>query len=298
MNHEINHEAIQKPELGYRHQFSIDELDAAQSCVEAHGFAVIQKMLPDDTVAALQASVLQVVDPQRDLAAGQSRTHTSFMEFSPAMQKLLDYEPFMQSQRVFSHAGELTLNRSAAIIRMPGSAPLAWHSDWRGFSQEAPKSANDFLNRGEWPSGVWFYLTGSNPQHGGLAVIEDSHVPEWRGPEGFEMTPDRVSFYRRGADVKAHVGMDVPGLVPLITEPGDMIVFAHRTYHAAYPNQTDRVRLSCGLNFRPRTERIDAPWPLPESAQAFVNSLPPRLQPLVENYTGVDFSWRRESMMG
>jgi hypothetical protein len=141
----MNNAGIQKPELGYRYEFTVDELDAAQRCVVAHGFAVIQKMLPDETVEALQASVLQVVDPQRELAPGKSRTHTSFMEFSPAMQKLLDYEPFMQSQRVFSQADELTLNRSAAIIRMPGSAPLDWHSDWRGFYQQSPNSVKEFM---------------------------------------------------------------------------------------------------------------------------------------------------------
>jgi ectoine hydroxylase-related dioxygenase (phytanoyl-CoA dioxygenase family) len=258
----------------------------------------VKKMLPDDMVKALQASVLEVLDPKGELGPGMSKTHTSFMEYSPAMQALLGYEPFMQSQRVFSHADELTLNRTAAIIRNPGSAPLDWHSDWRGFSKDAPKAANDFLNRGDWPSGIWFYLTGSNPRHGGLAVVEDSHTPDWAGPAGFEMMANRVSFYRKGSEAKPYVGMDVPGIVPLFTDPGDMIVFAHRTYHAAYSNQTDRVRLSCGLNFRPRQEHIDAPWPLPESAKSFVNGLPERLQPLVENYTGIDLKWRSEAMMG
>jgi ectoine hydroxylase-related dioxygenase (phytanoyl-CoA dioxygenase family) len=298
MNNTMNQASVQKPVLAYRYEFAVDELDAAQACVEEHGFAIVKKMLPDKTVEALQASVLQVLDPNRELARGQSRTHTSFMEQSPAMQQLLEYEPFMQSQQVFSHARELTLNRTAAIIRMPGSAPLEWHSDWRGFTKEAPSTVNEYLNRGDWPSGIWFYLTGSNPQHGGLAVIEDSHLPDWSGPEGFEMTPDRHSFYRRGSEAKGYVGMDVPGIVPLFTDPGDMIVFAHRTYHAAYSNQTERVRLSCGLNFRPRHEHIDAPWQMPESAKAFVNSLPQQVQPLVANYTGVDFTWRRESMMG
>jgi ectoine hydroxylase-related dioxygenase (phytanoyl-CoA dioxygenase family) len=294
----MQNETPQKAELGYPYEFTINELAAAQACVEAHGFAVVKKLLPSELVKELQASVLELLDPQGELSTGMSRTHTSFMEVSHPMQKLLEYEPFMRSQQVFSKADALTLNRSAAIIRMPGSAPLEWHSDWRGFSQEAPKMANDFLNRGNWPSGIWFYLTGSNPHHGGLAVIEDSHLPDWAGPEGFALTPNRVSFYRQGSEAKAHVGMDVPGMVPLYTDPGDLIVFAHRTYHAAFPNQSDRVRLSCGLNFRPRHERIDAPWPLPESTKAFVNALPQQLQPLVENYTGVDFTWRREAMAG
>ena len=281
------HDEIQKPDLTYCYEFTLDELDAAQACVDAHGFTVIKQMLSQERVEDLKASVLQVVDPKGELGPGQSHTHTSFMEQSPAMWKLLDDEAFMRSQRVFTKADELTLNRSAAIIRNPGSAPLVWHSDWRGFTQGHPRQANDFLNRGDWPSGIWFYLTGSNPKHGGLTVIEHSHVPDWEGPEGFELTPDQSSFYPKGDKPEGYVGFDVPGIVPLFTEPGDMIVFAHRTYHAAFPNQTDQVRLSCGLNFRPRSEWIDRPWPLSDAGNAFVKAQPGHVQPLVENYIGI-----------
>ncbi len=294
----MNSATLQKPELAYRYEFGLDEVEAAQACVEAHGFAVLKNLLPQELVEELKASVLEVVDPNHELGPGQSRTHTSFIEHSPALWKLLDYEPFMRAQQVFCQAHDLTLNRTAAIIRQPGSAPLVWHSDWRGFSTGAPKVANDVLNRGPWPSGLWFYLTGSNPQHGGLAVIEDSHTPDWAGPEGFEFTPDRQSFYPKGSEPKGYVGFEVPGLVPLFTDPGDEIIFAARTYHAAFSNQTDRVRLSCGLGLRPRNVRIHAPWPLPETSHTFINALPDHLQPLVENYTGIEPSWRSTEMMG
>lgn len=289
----MNYTDFAKPKLAYRYEFAVDELDAAQACVEAHGFAVVKAMLDEARVAELQAAVLAVVDPNRELGPGQSRTHTSFMEHAPAMWKLLDDEQFMRSQCVFTGSDELTLNRSAAIIRNPGSAPLVWHSDWRGFHKGAPRQANEVLNRGDWPSGIWFYLTGSNPQHGGLAVIEDSHVADWSGPEGFTLTDDCSSFYPTGGEPKGYVGFDVPGIVPLFTDPGDMIVFAHRTYHAAFPNQTDRVRLSCGLNFRPRQVQVEAPWPLSAAGQAFVQAQPAHVQPLVENYIGIDPTWRK-----
>src|SRR4051812_40105874 len=116
----MQNETPQKAELGYPYEFSINELAAAQACVEAHGFAVVKQMLPSDLVKELQASVLQLLDPQGELSTGMSRTLTSFMEVSHPMQKLLGYEPFMRSQQVFSKADALTLNRSAAIIRMPG----------------------------------------------------------------------------------------------------------------------------------------------------------------------------------
>ncbi len=293
----MNYDQLQKPELAYQYEFGLHEVDAAQRCVEAHGFAVLKNVLPVDLVEELKASVIEVTNPAGDLGPGQSRTHTSFIEYSPAMWKLMAYEPFLQAQKVFCQAEELTLNRTAAIIRNPGSAPLVWHSDWRGFSTEPPKAANDVLNRGPWPSGLWFYLTGSYPKHGGLAVIEDSHVPNWPGPEGFELTADKSSFYPKGSEPKGYNGFEIPGLVPLFTEPGDEIIFAARTYHSAFPNQTDQVRLSCGLGLRARTMRIEAPWPLSETAKTFINAQPPQLQPLVADYVGIDPSWRSDSMM-
>ena len=283
---------LQKPILDYRYEFDLNELEVAQQCVQAHGFAVVKNMLPANIVEELKASVLAVVDPNHELGPNQSRTHTSFIECSPALWKLFAYQPFLRAQQIFCEAQELTINRTAAIIRQPGSAPLLWHSDWRGFSKATPKTASDILNRGPWPSGLWFYLTGSNPQHGGLAIIEDSHIPNWPGPAGFRLTNDQSSFYRDGGDPAGYVGFDVPGMVPLFTEPGDEIVFAARTYHAAFPNQTNQVRLSCGIGLRPRSMRIDAPWPLSLTAKAFIEAQPIHIQLMVENYVGIDPSWR------
>ena len=293
----MDYSHIQKPELGYRYEFSLDELDAAQKCVETHGFAIVKNVLTDALVEALQESVKQVLDPDGTLGEGNSYTHASFVEHSPALWKLLDHEPFMRAQRVFSQADELTINRTAAILRNPGSAPLSWHTDWHGFYDGPPRSSGDVLNRGPWPSGLWFYITGSHPKHGGLAVIEDSHVEDWEGPEGFQLTPDKRSFHPEGTEPHSYVGFDIPGLVPLFTDPCDEIVFASRTYHSAFPNRIDRVRLSCGVGFRPRGYPVDAPWPLSERAQAFVKAVPQHLKPIVEDYVGIDIEWRGDAVM-
>ena len=122
----MDYSHIQKPELGYRYEFSLEELDAAQDCVEAHGFAIVKNVLSDELVNELQQSVKQILDPDNTLGEGNSYTHTSFIEHSPAMWKLFDHEPFMRAQRVFCQSEELTINRTAAILRNPGSSPLNW----------------------------------------------------------------------------------------------------------------------------------------------------------------------------
>ena len=172
----MDYSHFEKPDLGYRYEFTLDEPDAAHHCVEAHGFAIIKKVLSDEMVQELQESVKKILDPDGTLGEGNSFTHSSFIEQSPAMWNLLDNEPYLRAQRTLCQSQDLSILRSAAILRNPGSAPLAWHSDFCGFSNGPRTFSGDVLNRGPWPSGLWFYITGSNPEHGGLALIEDSHL--------------------------------------------------------------------------------------------------------------------------
>ena len=72
----MDYSNIQKPDLGYCYEFTLDELDAAQQCVEAHGFAIVKNVLPDEQVEELQQSVKQVLDPDGTLGEGNS-IHTS-----------------------------------------------------------------------------------------------------------------------------------------------------------------------------------------------------------------------------
>ena len=172
-------------------------------------------MLPPEIVAKLKQAVWDGTDPERTLQPGESRTRHAWIESGPGAWEVLDYEPFMAIHQHLIGTDELTLHRSAAIIRRTGSAPVGWHTDWCGYSTEI-KNSGDVLNRGLWPSGKWFYLTGSRPEHGGLCVIEDSHVENWEGPEGFSMTADRRSFYPEGTEERGYNGFDIPGLVPLV----------------------------------------------------------------------------------
>ena len=284
---------IQKPELGYTYEFEVGQLDLMSECLDAHGFAIIKDILPDPLVDSLKQAVLDGTGPERELKPGQSRTRHAWVESGPGAWQILEHEPFMRIHRHLLGTDQLTIHRSAAIIRMPGNPPGAWHTDWCGFSTEPPKNSGDVLNRGLWPSGKWFYLTGSRPEHGGLCVIENSHLENWEGPEGFNLTADRRSFYRAGEAEKPYDGFDVPGAVSLFTNPGDMIVFAHRTYHAAcFANRTDEIRLSCAIGFRDRRHFIEVPWEIPEGGKQFLADLPPHLQRYTHGYTSIDLNWR------
>ena len=288
----LDYSHIQKPDLGYRYEFATDELDAMDSCLEAHGFAIVKDVLPPEIVEQLKQAVYAGTDPDRTLEPGKSRTRHAWIESGPGAWNLLDYEPFMDMHQHLIGTDQLTIHRSAAIIRMPGSQPVAWHTDWGGFHTGTPKNSGHVLNSGLWPSGKWFYLTGSRPTHGCLCVIEDSHREDWTGPEGFKLTANRSSFYPENEEESHYNGFDIPGLVPLFTGGGDMIVFAHRTYHGAFPNQIDEVRLSCAIGFRDKTHRIDVPWEIPEEGERFLQNLPEHLQCYTDGYTSINLEWK------
>jgi hypothetical protein len=281
-----NSQGISSPQLPYRFEFMPHEFEAIKACNDEHGFAIVKGLLNEEQVSALKAEVLRVLDPEGKLPPGGRMTNIRFIEEARELWKLLEYQPYVQLYAHMLGTDQMTIHRSAAIIRMPGSESLNWHTDF-SYSDDATMTANDVLNRGEWPSGAWFYLNGTHPSRGGLAIIPDSHHPDWPGPEGFTFTENRISFHRAGEEAPSYSGFDVPGMMPVLSEPGDLLFFAARTYHAVFPHNGDEPRLSCGIAFRPAKVSISAPWPLPESAQCFIDTAPESVKPYIHGYTGI-----------
>jgi hypothetical protein len=278
------------PQLPYRFEFEPHEHAAIKACNDEHGFAIVKGLIDHRYVEELKAEVLRVLDPAGQLKPGDAPFCLNFIEEAPALWKLFDFEPFISLYAHLLGTNEMTIHRTAAIVRMPPGGPMNWHSDF-SFTKGPPQHNGDVLNRGEWPNGAWFYLNGTHPSRGGLAIIPDSHLLDWEGPQGFALTEKRDSFYPAGEPENRYTGFDVPGLLPLYSDPGDMLLFAARTYHAVFPHHGDEPRLSCAVVLRPRSIRIQAPWELPESARRFIETAPASVQPFLDGYTGIARSW-------
>ena len=276
-------------DLPYRYVFEPHELAAIRSCNLEHGFCVVKQVITPELVDALKQSVRETLIGDNPLKPGETRVHLHFVEFSPPLTSLLENEPYMAIARVL-YGEDLTVHRTAAIVKNVGCGYGGWHSDW-SFPEGRITHASEWLNTREGCYSLWFYLNGTHPSRAGLALMPDSHRMDWQAPEGFQFTPGRRSFHKVGSDTNGYAGMDVPGLLPLLTEPGDLIVFAERTYHGVFPHNGDEVRLSCGIGFRPGRTPYPVPWPVPESAVAFKTGVPERLQPLVEQYVGIEPNW-------
>lgn len=281
------------PDPGCRYRFPLGELDAALDCLDAHGFAVITRLIAPACADALRSEALTALDPTKEMEAGQERSNTNYVEAAPALMSLFTDEGFIGLLARLVGSERFTINRSAAILRAPGNRGIYWHADRFGGGEAL--TAADILGDNDYPAGIWFYLNGSSPARGGLAVIADSHRADWQAPSGFVLSSDRQAILRVGAESDPYTGMDVPGMVSVISDPEDAVIFASRTYHASHPYPSDRPepRTTVGLSVRPCSHRLRADWPLSPSAARFVAGAPAWMRPYLEGYLNYDPQWRR-----
>ncbi|MEF3305012.1 phytanoyl-CoA dioxygenase family protein [Paenibacillus sp. GYB003] len=283
-----------KTALPYRFEFDPAETAEIAACNKRHGFAIVKGMLPPGMADMLKAEVRRVLEPVVRSSGAVTFTHDHFIEYSPVFASLMTYEPYMRIARALCDDEPMTLNRSAAIYKKPGCGPMAWHTDWDPLSH--PYRTNAVLNNSG-ASSMWFYLNGIDDVRGGLAIIPDSHAEDWPAPDGFEFTARNKSFSRKGGASGPHIRMDdVPGAMPVIAEPGDLIVFAERTYHGVYPHRGTETRLSCGMSFRKQSYKPEQLWPISESARSFIDFCGPEVRPFVEGYWGMGGNWQSEPL--
>ena len=290
-------------------------------------FAVKAVLEPSDVVA-LRRDLMDALDPAGDLAtSGELRVQRTFMEHSQALLRLLANERFIAINEALHGTDQLTLHRNGAIAKGAGSGTMSWHTDFRSASPN-PDTVDAILNTGDWPNGVWFYLNGSHPSRGGLAVCADSHREDWQCPRDFVRTDRSLAPSESVAEAAAAAGepelapFRIDGCVPIISDPEDLvresyffrfttfrslanpkappsqIIFAARTFHAAFPYHLREPRLSVSCCFRTGRERLPTlpeDWRLGESAKRLIETAPEFARPYIENYTSIDGTWKPAS---
>ena len=284
-------------QLGYRHEFAAHEFDEILACYHAHGFALVRGMAPEDIVADLREAVGEVLGSADLSAPGPNRTTPDFVERSEKALRLLDAHAYVElNQRLFATSA-LTLHRSFAVLKQAGSAPVEWHRDFHHLVDEQPSEPDEFLDSGDAGVRALWYLDGSYPNEGGLWLIPDSHVEGWPGLPGFAFTSGRKSFHRIGEPAANYDRFDAPQMLPLVIDPGDLLLYSLKTYHAATA-QAAGLRRACAIILRPSEPAIEVPWAETEATRRFLATIPDRFAGFVRNYVGIDYGWQREDDRG
>src|SRR5688572_9942170 len=143
----------------YRYEFAPHELDAIRACNDAHGFAIVKRIIDAELVEEMKRDVQRVLVPKDDLKLGDARFQPAFIEHAPSTWKLLADPRYMSLYAALVGTDDLVVHRSAAFVKAPGSGGQNWHSDARIGVVKQIKDGNDVLNVFDIPNGFWFYLT-------------------------------------------------------------------------------------------------------------------------------------------
>jgi len=113
---------------------------------------------------------------------------------------------------------------SQFIFKHPGALGQPWHQDNFYFRLEPPMQV-----------GVWLACSEATLENGPLWVAPGSHR---------ESIHDVVADQRPGANpgYVAIVDADVSGALPVLMEPGDLLVFHSHLRHMSTDNESDRTR--------------------------------------------------------
>ena len=242
-----------------------------------------------EIVADLREAVDEVLGDE-PLGHADNRTTPCFIEHSDKAIRLLDAEPYLALNRALFGTDALTIHRSFAVLKNAGSAPVAWHRDFHHVVATRASEPDEYLDAGDHGFRALWYLDGSYPTEGGLWLIPDSHREDWPGLPGFAFTAGRKSFHRIGTPAVDYDGFDCPEMLPLHIDPGDLVIYDLKTYHAAAA-QPEGLRRACAVILRPREPAITVPWAQTEASSRFLAGIPARFAPFVHNYVGIDYGW-------
>jgi phytanoyl-CoA hydroxylase len=173
------------------------------------------------------------------------RTWSTGREVGDQLRAIFDAE-FGHQQVLLSQC-----HHNCLMTKHPGySSATLWHQDIRYWSFDRPELVS-----------VWLALGSENEKNGALKVIPGSHRLELdRG------RLDSALFLRTELEENQTL-LDTAQSVAL--EPGDVLFFHCRLFHAAGMNLTDEVKQSLVFTYHAADNR-----PIPETRSALLPSIP------------------------
>lgn len=268
----------------FKYNHENHDISGALETYQDLGFVVVENVLVDEAVDAIRRSTKTFLGELAEKPEESMHYH-GIIEELPLVLELLVNRKVMDLVDAIC-GNDVTLTRSAAIIRQPDYGGMHWHRDQCAPAYATSQRAS--LNLGPFVS-VWFHLTGLRPNEGGLAVIPRSHQAEYEAPDGFVAAPKLRSFCRPGQVVPSSC-MDFSCVEPIECGSNDMVLFAGQLFHAVYPHSGETERVSIGLSFTPSCDENMLP-PQTSFAASFVRSQSKEVKKYLSKYPGWDAEW-------
>ncbi len=212
--------------------------------LKVDGFSVIEGVIPDDEAGDVGRSVAATT-----AAKGRKGGTAGIDATSGLISFDQSFAPYLADPRIVGPAEALfgphvRVSFTTAIINNPGNARGPWHADWP-FNQlhpgHIPAPYPDAIQH---LTTIWM-LSPFSVETGGTLVVPGSHHAS-NNPTG-----------ENGVD--AH--KTYPTETQATGEPGDVLMFDSRLWHATATNQGDQPRLGVAVRYAPWWLNLDTLMP-------------------------------------
>lgn len=227
------------------HQVESDDL--VRSAFNQRGYVVMRNILHAEEIDALRALIMQSLQPlvgpaefeadvgypgspaSRDAQGGMTpRRLLHAYSRSPLLQQLALHPKVSETiTNLLGAGGRLSqCHHNCVMTKHPGfSSATLWHQDIRYWSFDRPELIS-----------AWFALGHEDQDNGALSVIPGTHLIEFdRG------RLDRDLFLRPELEDNAEL---IAKAQTVKLNPGDVLLFHCRLFHAAGRNNSEHVKLS------------------------------------------------------
>ncbi len=229
------------------------EIAAAAASFGRDGYLVVRGFWPESACTEIDADVRAALDPvlgpaeyeadvgypgaprDRNAPGGDTprRLLHAYARF-PALRRFAASPVLSNWLQALIGARQVCLSQchhNCVMTKAPDfSSVTLWHQDVRYWSHARPELVS-----------VWLALGQETTENGALRVIPGSHRLDYAG--------DRLDAHRfLRADLPQNAAL-IASAQTVELQPGDVLFFHCRTFHAAGRNATDRVKLSCVFTY-------------------------------------------------
>ena len=269
--------------------------------IRMNGFAVIDNVIPDDTVAGIREGVVRLqkendAEFRAKQEATRARGHRIGAEGVGVLKQAINYTqtfaPYLADDRIIKTAEVffgpyVRVSCTDAVINHPGNERGYWHADWPYNQTNASHVLAPYPDTMMHLSSIWM-LTEFSAENGGTLVVPGSHRSSDNPSKGDLADIDRDAPY--------------PTETHAVGAAGSVLLYDSRLWHSVAPNKSDLSRVALIVRYAPwwlnlnptmfgrpeHTAMVVATGgknyeSTPISQEAFA-ALPPNVQPLYHHY--------------
>ena len=219
------------------------KLDEVLLHLKVDGWCVVDGVIPSDDVTAVRESILATAVR---MTAQETRGVDAAKGLIASDQSLA---PYLSHERVYGVAEALfgshvRISFTTAIVNQPGNARGGWHSDWPFNQTNAGHVPAPYPDAVMHMTSIWM-LSAFSPETGGTLVVPGSHRSN-NNPTG-----------ANGIDPTA----PYPTEMQATGEPGSVLLFDSRLWHATANNRSDKPRVGVAVRYAPWWLSLDVLMP-------------------------------------